>query len=338
MKPNTPEKLLYGKKILFFAPSFFGYEHVIRKKMEEMGATVFFYDVRSVRKAWERALLKISPKFFYLKTKKYFDAIIKENQNISFDYVFMIKCDMPTKEILLNLRRTFNKSIFCLYLWDSLGNIPGIEGKFKFFDRMFSFDRSDCKKYGFLKHRPLFYCKEFEKTGGVDTTFEYDLVFCGTIHSDRFKIIKEIRTQFSKMNLRFYMFGYLQSKFMFFFYKMFKREFWDVHINDFSTVKKSSLEIAAIEEKSKVILDIQHPKQTGLTMRTIEVLGLKKKMITTNGFVKTYDFYDPDNIFVIDRGNISLDPHFFRSEYKILNEEIYEKYSLETWIKDILLE
>ena len=61
-----------GKKILFFSPAFFKYENMIADKMREMGAEVDMYDVRSVTKAFQRALLKIHPAFFKKKSPRYY--------------------------------------------------------------------------------------------------------------------------------------------------------------------------------------------------------------------------------------------------------------------------
>ena len=62
---------------------------------------------------------------------------------------------------------------------------------------------------------------------------------------------------------------------------------------------------------SRVVLDLPHPMQTGLTMRTIEAIGSKKKLITTNVDIVNYDFYNPKNILLIERENINFDKSFF---------------------------
>ncbi|HFR3278101.1 TPA: capsular biosynthesis protein CpsH, partial [Streptococcus suis] len=98
----------------------------------------------------------------------------------------------------------------------------------------------------------------------------------------------------------------------------------------------SSKEIADIINETEVVLDIQHPKQSGLTMRTIEMIGMNKKIITTNPMIRQYDFYNPNNILIIDRFDVEIDLSFFESPYQELQTEIYEKYSLEQWILDIL--
>lgn len=100
--------------------------------------------------------------------------------------------------------------------------------------------------------------------------------------------------------------------------------------------KKDSSEIADIVNQSKSVLDIQHPNQTGLTMRTIEMIGMNKKLITTNASIVNYDFYNKKNILIIDRDNPQIDVSFFSTPYEKLNPEIYQKYSLSSWILDVL--
>lgn len=325
-----------GKRILFFSPAFFGYENKIKNKMEEMGAKVDYYDVRSVTSAKDRALLKVSPKIFENKSKEYYENIISENRGKDYDYILIIKCDMTPEEILLKFKEAFPKAKLCLYLWDSVKNIPGIKDKFKYFDTLHSFDLEDCKNFEELNFRPLFYADQFKKEIVKNQKYEYDISFLGTIHSDRYAILKQIQEIAIKNNLKSFYFKYLQSNFIYYFYKFTKKEFRNTTKNDFDFSKMSSEEIANIVDKSRIILDIQHPKQTGLTMRTIEMIGMNKKIITTNETIKEYDFYNPNNISVIDRKNVNIDLKFLQKEYEPLEKSIYEKYSLETWIKEVL--
>ena len=48
-----------------------------------------------------------------------------------------------------------------------------------------------------------------------------------------------------------------------------------------------------IVTNSKCVLDSAQANQNGLTIRVIEMLGAKKKIITTNEDVVNYDFYRP---------------------------------------------
>ena len=85
----------------------------------------------------------------------------------------------------------------------------------------------------------------------------------------------------------------------------------------------------------KCVIDIESPTQNGLTMRTIEMIGLKKKLITTNKDIVNYDFYNPNNILVCDRDNFKIDKSFIETPYEELAKEIYEKYSLKGWLLQI---
>lgn len=324
-----------GKRILFFSPAFFKYENMIAEKMREMGAEVDMYDVRSVTGAFSRALLKISPHLFYIKSQRYYEHIIEKNKTKDYDYILIVKCDMTPINILERFRIFFPKAKLCLNLWDSVDNIPGITGKFKYFDTMHSFDRNDCERYPELKFRPLFFGDQFRKMNrnGID---KYDISFCGTIHSDRYAVIKQVQTIASEKGLNCFWFLYLQSRFIYYFYKLIKKEFRGTSKNIFSFNKMTAGDVASVVDQSKIILDIQHPNQTGLTMRTIEMVGMNKKLITTNHSIKDYDFYNPTNILVIDRKNVEIDPAFFSTQYEPLPNNMYEYYSIESWILEVL--
>lgn len=332
---NKISDSILGKKILFLAPAFFGYENKIAKKMQEMGAYVDMYDVRSVNSAWERALLKVSTKIFSIKSMRYYDKIIKDNSNKDYDYILIVKCDMTPEKILKRFRTVYPRAKLCLYLWDSINNIPGIVNKFKYFDTLHSFDLEDCQGHRELNFRPLFYTDDFCRDLSY-TEHKYDVSFIGTIHSDRYKVVKALKKIVAHKCLNGYCYCYLQSKFIYHFYKATKDEFSDSQIEDFKFEKKDSSEIADIVNQSKSVLDIQHPNQTGLTMRTIEMIGMNKKLITTNASIVNYDFYNKKNILIIDRDNPQIDVSFFSTPYEKLNPEIYQKYSLSSWILDVL--
>lgn len=88
---------------------------------------------------------------------------------------------------------------------------------------------------------------------------------------------------------------------------------------------------------TKIILDLPHPLQNGLTMRTIEAIGANKKLITTNQDIKNYDFYDEDNICILDKENIDIKSDFFEKQYKRISDDIKNKYSLDSWIEDVFI-
>lgn len=107
------------------------------------------------------------------------------------------------------------------------------------------------------------------------------------------------------------------------------------HYNEFHFESLKGEEMNAIYSDSRCVLDSAQAGQLGLTIRVLEALGAKKKLITTNEDIINYDFYKPENIYVY-KGRIDLDDPFFEEEYKEVDQEIYEKYSLRNWLKEII--
>lgn len=327
--------MLNQKKILFFSPKFFGYEDSILKKMESMGAEVVFFDERPFTSSYEKALLKVNPEIFAKKIERYFTNIFEQVKNIDFDYIFFLKCETPTVTVMDKFRSHFTGAKFCLYMWDSIKNVKNIEKKISYFDLVSSFDEKDSQENNF-NFRPLFFSDIYRYPVDNVKNYTYDISSFGTIHSDRYMVISQVKDEAEKKHLRTYFFNFLQGNFMYYLYKITKNEFKYAKLTDFSFEKKSGEEITKIIMDSRAVLDIQHPNQTGLTMRTIEMLGMNKKIITTNQSISNYDFYHQDNISIIDRNNVEIDLDFLKKPYKKIEDTIYEKYSLEQWVLDTL--
>jgi hypothetical protein len=76
----------------------------------------------------------------------------------------------------------------------------------------------------------------------------------------------------------------------------------------------------------------------GLTFRIFEAMGLEKKIITNNSDIANYDFYDPNNILIIDEKNINIPLSFLTSKYNPIPKNIYNKYTLDAWTKKVFKE
>ena len=133
-----------------------------------------------------------------------------------------------------------------------------------------------------------------------------------------------------------YWYFYLQAKWVFYLYKITKKSFRQSTIDTFkfSPIDKPTLK--QVFRDSKAILDIEHPNQRGLTMRTLETVGANKKLITTNPRIKEYDFFREENIFIIDRNNPDIPSAFWTVEYRELPNSIYSKYKLKNWLLEVL--
>lgn len=82
-----------------------------------------------------------------------------------------------------------------------------------------------------------------------------------------------------------------------------------------------------------VLVDFINGKHCGLSFRTFEAMGYDKKLITTNAEIIKYDFYNPNNIFVLNNDNLAKLNEFLEKPYEPLPVEIKQKYSFTNWIR-----
>jgi hypothetical protein len=60
-------------------------------------------------------------------------------------------------------------------------------------------------------------------------------------------------------------------------------------------------------------------------------------MITTNSDIKNYSFYNPNNIYILDRKDVIIDKKFFNSEYQDIDFSTYNEFSIAGWIYSIFI-
>ena len=273
-------------------------------------------------------------KFYQNVLTKYYVNIALKEKHKSFDYVFVLRGEYSTQKGLLFMKETFTNAKFILYMWDSIKNNKNIQQKWIYFDDVYSFDRVDCINNSKIKHLPLYYIDQFKNH--VEEKSKYDIVFIGTGHGDRPKIIKQISKICDREGLSFYSYIYLPHKLIFLRNKLFNKNYAGITLKDIHFELLPLNTISEIYSKCKCVIDIESASQSGLTMRTIEVFGSKKKLITTNKDIVNYDLYSKENILVIDRNNIYLDKNFVLSSYKPVSESLYKKYTLNNWFKNML--
>ncbi|MCR5313744.1 MAG: hypothetical protein K6E54_08935, partial [Bacteroidaceae bacterium] len=86
-----------------------------------------------------------------------------------------------------------------------------------------------------------------------------------------------------------------------------------------------------IEElkNSRVVCEAVQTGQEGLTVRALEALFLKKKLITNNVRIKEYDFFHPNNIFVISEDTDVLTVQdFLDRPYTDVDKDIIKNYDV----------
>jgi hypothetical protein len=176
-----------------------------------------------------------------------------------------------------------------------------------------SFDPIDCKAYH-MKHNTTFYFDNIQ-IPQADTI--YDVCFVGYDKGRRedIKKIEHILT-IARCKTNFYIVDDDAAK------RNYKGAFPRI------SYEKVLEHIA----ESKAILDIIQDGQTGLTIRSMESLFFKKKLITTQVNIKEQDFYHPDNIFVLGVDDIKSISSFLQKTYFEIPKNIVDRYDFTNWL------
>ncbi len=324
---------LMGKKILFIAPKFFGYETQIVKAMEALGAKVFFHSDKTSENVWAKIILRLFPKLVWPWANRIYSAWLDKQRLAECDLIFIIKGEAVSPRFLRTLRLRFPTAKFVFYMWDSIANVKHTVEKLDFFDSVASFDPLDCRAYPKIQYRPLFFINQYQ----LESTGEekFGLFFFGSLNGDRPKVLAKVVRALG-VGVPFDYGLFVRSK-----WELLLRQWVD---KSFDVLEKDRLvfkPIPASEIKQRMlacncVLDIEHPKQTGLTMRTFEVLASGKKLITTNAAIREEDFFDSSRICVIDRINPVIPASFISGSPRPLDGSFLVKNSLNGWLNEIL--
>lgn len=317
---------LKDKKILFVGIGFYDYEDIIKRTLSSYGAEVTYFSSVQTN-VLARILNKLKLHAWALciqQSLKRKNIESKKGNNI----IFIVK-GQNLQQSDIDLMRLYNPHAkFIIYLWDSLVRHENRELLLNNFDNIWSFDREDCIKNNKLKFRPLFF-----RTISHLREAKYTMSFIGWMHSDRLHILKEIRKQLKKRG-ETYCFKLYLSKVEYIYNRYFCHSLKKEDEEFIITNPLKYSDVQDIMNASKTVLDIAHPLQSGLTMRTIESLAAGCFLITTNPDIRNYKEIDINSYYVMDRKELKL-PHFSKIGYYKQNNTFFKYYSIEGFIEEI---
>lgn len=85
--------------------------------------------------------------------------------------------------------------------------------------------------------------------------------------------------------------------------------------------------------QSKAIVEILREGQIGQTLRPLEAMFHKKKLITNDLRIVEYDYYCPENIFVLGLDDMQRMSEFLNTSYQEIPEHIRNKYESKAWLE-----
>lgn len=171
--------------------------------------------------------------------------------------------------------------------------------------QIYTFDPNDSSKY------EIHLYNQFGRMIRVNKNYElkYDFYFLGK-HKVRETICNEIERVLNRMG----------------FINLF------IHVNSADEMISYAENIENVLH-CKCVVDIVQQGQIGLTLRPLEAMFYKKKLITTNVDIQKYDFYQKENIFIWGKDPITDLSSFLASPYKEIDYNIILHYTIDEWIK-----
>ncbi|HLS38726.1 MAG TPA: hypothetical protein VK023_10690 [Sphingobacterium bovisgrunnientis] len=329
------------KKILLLVPDDYSLYILIEKNLKELGFEVTTILHNSVRFKYKNISQRLSNLFRKLidgntnYKKKLKDAhaaacLVKEIDRFNrFDYCLVIRADFFHKDVL---HKAKEKSDFIVsYHYDGLRRNPAIYGRIPLFDRFYVFDEEDLISDGkiktYLSHNFYFDYEEVEKREPI-----YDLYFLGFYNDTR----EDLLLKFCDLARR--CLGNVKFQVVFLPKNMDRLAEYERRGIECLTELVPFEEYLQRVEQAKVIVDFVISDHKGLSFRIFEGVKYQKKVITTNANVVKYDFYTPDNFYVLDYDSLNEAEllKFVNTSFKPIDESVRLKYSFSCWIKDVL--
>lgn len=231
------------------------------------------------------------------------------------DTIDIVENAMKNKKKWLNQNQSYIKEI-----------IP-------YFDHVYSFDIDDCKKYNFLyleQFLPFSFSevKEIRSKLIIEQKNSLTCFFVGEHWEEREQIINKISPILLLNNCKtdFYLVDY--SK---------KFDIDDIPSENFKKMPITYQENIKKSISADIILEINHKNQSGASLRSIEAILLNKKLITTNINIKNYEFYRPEQIFILDNNYDEL-AEFLVTPFLPINIDLLFKYTSDGMINKLLIQ
>lgn len=321
-------------RISVISYDFWDYDQYIVEALRRKGIDAHHIKITSVTHSGfeERVINAISKTFLKrnLKKEKRKQYVLDSLEKLGHqDQILVLNPDTFDLPTLKKIRESTD--VMTTYLYDNLDRVPVECEKLNLFDTIFSFDDSDIEKYGFMKLTNYIYLpftpKEVQNS-------EMDLFYITSYDNRRVALIKRLAKKLMEMGMKF--------QIMIIGKKSWKHQLKNVLVKIpenvflvFSLKKISHEQLPQYYMNSKILLDLMREGQYGLSFRVFEAMALEKKIITDNESIKNYDFYNPNNILVLNEDISNINASFFETPYEKVPEDIYNAYTLDHWVTKV---
>jgi hypothetical protein len=314
-----------NKKVLFITFDMSGYYDGVLKELQKRYSHVDYYNTATFKFRYKNFGQKAYSFFYKLftgkKLKNYYkyNSLVQQVAGNTYDITLVVRPDLffdPQLQVLKNI-----SGRFIAYYHDSINNIKRKKHVIHFFDKVYSYEKKDVNDHDlkFISNFIYFDTPQDMPQPQVDAF---------SVMSDDYRVatLKKLAGSLKQK----------QRSYRFFVMK-------DGELPSDSPVtyvnkRMNNDEVVQQIKEARIIADIhKYGIQDGLTFRVFEAMGFRKKLITTNRDIKTYDLYNPNNIFVIeDNKTIDIPDAFFDTPYEEIPADIYKRYTIPAWLDEVL--
>ena len=283
--------------------------YILNKMNETPGIIVYpvLRDVGFIGKCFRRINFKYFPYYIdFWYSKKWVGTIDKND-------IVICMANYWSPAILKRISRKYHCR--CInYFWDKVvvSRYPVVSN---YLFENWTFDLEDSQTYH-MHYNPQFYVENLVE----DQPIEYDVSFVGADRNgtlqERVTMANEYYSKMCNLNLKLYFYLLTNSS-----------------KANFEIARHVPIDVKTVLNimmRSKAILEIIEPGQAEwLTLRPFQALTNQRKLITNSKKISDYDFYNPNNIFIIGQDSWDDLPRFLNTPF----EEIrcLENYSISNW-------
>ena len=237
----------------------------------------------------------------------------------SYDLVFAIDSNISLTTLEWICRHRGNSKVI-LYFRNKLShsNFKGKADELKQLPlEIWSYNIHDCEKYGFRYNSQVINRELFDLQ--TDGEPKYSACFVGSNkgRDETLSHIQELLQRSSSFGTYFYMPGDTKHE-------------WNRCTTGAFLPYAEYLKIAS---ESLSIIDLVSSENKGLTFRPLEALFLGKKLITNYEEIIRYDFYRPQNIFILGKDSERDLSDFLSSTCIPVEKSIIDSYTTDFWIR-----
>ena len=270
---------------------------------------------------FEKFFFKRVPLFFQKKTDCWFPMVFRWGdwiKEIDSHENVVVTANYHTIPLVKYLNKKFPDLNIHVFYFNPIAKDVPLRYFQEYNCKIWSFDKEDCNKYG-LNYNNQFVVSENYEDRLTETV--YDIIFIGA-DKGRLKKILEIEQQLKRIGMSSY------------FHVVSTNE--EANLNNYDYKDYLSYdEIVELESKAKAILDFVQDGQSGQTIRPLEAMFLRKKLITNNTSIIEEPYYSRDNIFILGEDDLDTLPKFI--DNKINSEiEIYPRYEIKAWLMNFI--